>query len=54
MKFIKKPAKKFEEGYCYDCPNLGCFGNCSGACGSDCTTNGSCPSNGGCIVNSGK
>jgi Cys-rich peptide (Clo7bot family) len=50
MKFIKKPAKKIEEGYCF-CPKLGCFGNCEGLCGSDCSTNGSCPSNSGCIVN---
>ncbi|RDC49450.1 Clo7bot family Cys-rich peptide [Acinetobacter sp. RIT592] len=52
MKFIKKPARKFEEGFCFgwECTQE-CFGNCPSNCMGTygtCTTN-----NNGCIINNG-
>jgi Cys-rich peptide (Clo7bot family) len=53
MKFIKKPAKKFEEGYCF---GMDCTDQCVANCPSNCMgTYGNCTNNNnGCIINSGK
>ena len=34
MKFIKKPARRFEEGYCF----LSCNQDCGSLCGMNCGT----------------
>ena len=34
MKFIKKPSRKFEEGYCF----LSCNQDCGSLCGMNCGT----------------
>jgi Cys-rich peptide (Clo7bot family) len=45
VKFIKKPTKKFEEGYCF----LSCSDDCGFLCGLNCGTYSGCGSNSGCI-----
>jgi Cys-rich peptide (Clo7bot family) len=44
MKFIKKPANKFEKGYCF-----ACTGNCSSNCAL-CTLYTGCNNNSGCVI----
>ncbi|GAA0102029.1 hypothetical protein UT300012_27440 [Paraclostridium bifermentans] len=45
MKFIKKPAKRFEEGYCF----LSCNENCDYLCLMNCGTYSAGRTNSGCI-----
>ncbi|MBS5953793.1 MAG: Clo7bot family Cys-rich peptide [Paraclostridium bifermentans] len=45
MKFIKKPTKKFEEGYCF----FSCDIKCDNHCSNNCTNYYSCGSNYSCI-----
>ncbi|GIM32826.1 Clo7bot family Cys-rich peptide [Paraclostridium bifermentans] len=45
MKFIKKPARRFEEGYCF----LSCSQDCGSLCGMNCGSYSGCGTNSGCI-----
>lgn len=48
MRFIKKPAIKFNEGYCF-CFN--CTENCGSVCSDNCGMKIYCNTNSGCVQN---